>query len=86
MPRRNPKRQCCSRLGDGSEVSLYGADPGKGTVAGLVGTVDDGLGLQNPKPLPKQISRYVYETLEGQDKIRTLKLHSTKERIECTLQ
>ncbi|KAH8768520.1 heterokaryon incompatibility protein-domain-containing protein [Hyaloscypha finlandica] len=86
MPRRNPKRQCRSRLGDGSEVSLYGVDPGKGTAAGPVGTVDDDLGSQNPNPLPKQLSRYVYETLEGQDKIRTLKLHSTKERIECTLQ
>jgi hypothetical protein len=86
MPRRNPKRQCRSRLRDGSEVSLYGLDPGKRTAAGPVRTADDDPGSQNPKPLPKQISRYVYETLEGQDKIRTLKLHSTKERIECTLQ
>jgi hypothetical protein len=86
MPRRNPKRQCRSRLGDCSEVSLYGADPGKCTAVGPVGTVDDDLGSQNPKPLPKQTSRYVYETLEGQDKIRTLKLLSTNERIECTLQ
>jgi hypothetical protein len=85
MPRRNPKRQCRSKLGDRLEVSLFGADEGKGTTAGPVGTVDDDPGSHNPEPLPKQL-RYIYETLEGLDKIRTLKLHSTKKRIECTLQ
>lgn len=89
MPSRNPKRhwwQRRSKLGDRLKVSLFGTNQGKGAIAGPVGTVDDDPGSKNPKPLPKQLSRYVYETLEGQDKIRTLKLHSTKERIECTLQ
>lgn len=85
MPRRNPKRQCRLKLGDHLEVSLFGADEGKDTTAGPVGTVDDDPGSHNPEPPPKHL-RYVYETLEGLDKIRTLELHSTKERIECTLQ
>ncbi|CZR66895.1 uncharacterized protein PAC_16796 [Phialocephala subalpina] len=31
------------------------------------------------------LSPYIYETLEGPDKIRTLQLHATKGKIECSL-
>lgn len=33
----------------------------------------------------KGLSPYIYETLEGPDKIRTLQLHVRKGRIECSL-
>lgn len=36
--------------------------------------------------LVQETPRYTYGALGGFDKIRTLKLHSTKERIECSIQ
>lgn len=41
---------------------------------------------QNPESLQKHISEYDYEPLKGPDMIRTVQLHATKDRIECSLQ
>jgi Heterokaryon incompatibility protein (HET) len=86
LPRRIPERQCRTKLGDDFDVSLYGKDQGKSTTIEAVRIIDKDPGSQTPELVPKQLSRYVYETLEGPDKIRILKLRDTKERIECTLQ
>jgi len=38
------------------------------------------------QPSPRCTRRYMYQPIEEPNQIRTLKLHATKERIECSLQ
>jgi hypothetical protein len=42
--------------------------------------------IRPPKSFQTDISRYVYDTLNEPDKIRTMHLHATRDRIECTIQ
>ena len=86
MHRRNPSRLlhwCRTILGNVAKPPEDGIVQRKGMKNELV---DSDPGSQHPEFLRSQISRYNYESLDRPDKIRTLKLHATKERIECSLQ
>jgi hypothetical protein len=86
MRRRNPSRRCRSKLGNVALLSEDSFGQKKGATNKPVERLAGNTASRYHEVLQEQASRYVYEPLEGPDKIRILKLHATKERIECSLQ
>jgi hypothetical protein len=89
MRRRNPNRLLRwfrSKLGKVASLSEDSSGQNKGVTNKSVKLLADDTASRHHEVLQQQASRYVYEPISGPYKIRTLTLHATKERIECSLQ